>query len=241
MSQQENRFLKSHVCTRLFILGISDYAYSMSPERTPFDGDNKLVKSDTGESDTEWYLKTVEQYFRERRIKAPPIRFDVLYISHEFVEEVQPIIDSISAKEGGDGEIDVIAPALMRWNSPNGIIFQKIISGELKPDEIPEESPLREKAPFYFELAKRLYDLKKPVVFADLPSEHELMPDILRSADNLFLPEQLLRYESTDNKLTFEDALVRMTERGKEFWDLQRKREMHFVSKLGPVFERLLA
>lgn len=190
----------------------------------------------------------------ETNEKGPEISYDILYGPHRTEKDFEKAKEIFS-------EADVYVPELVGWNRNIAQIYNEVSQGKTTPELLPPE--YFEYNPHLLRDLKMVEGSKKPILFVDIPQNHELLEQnmaakkLRRKSFNLFkegqfeLALKIMResLEVFNNHLEDREDLIKNTlkekvnELAERDSDLKEKSKINVLLTLGaghtPVYHDL--
>lgn len=160
--------------------------------------------------------KTLEEGRREQL----DLDFQIKYGLHRTAEDFVGLEKSLA-------EADIYIPEAAGWSEDQLAIFQKVSSHELNPVAIKAKPPISQEL-------KAIYKFRKPVFFADIPKDHELLKKKREADMELDAAVDFFRQGDFWNAVRWikDFALVQ--------GELERERENYMMSQLKQKLPELL-
>ncbi len=125
--------------------------------------------------DKEWYNKNMEREISKNVEKPksvekePKVFYHILYGSHRTAEDFAKL-------EKAFNKADVYIPEMARWDKDLLEEYNQVSRGKISPEWMVKKYGKSDNS-FFAEELNVISDSQKPIIFADLPKEHELVKD----------------------------------------------------------------
>ncbi len=105
----------------------------------------------------------------EIKEKEPKISYHILYGAHRTAEDFKKLKEALE-------KADVYVPEMVGWNLGGALIFNSLSMGAITPEQMAEIYQIKQDSP-YFKICETIYNSKKPILFADISRNHELLQE----------------------------------------------------------------